>query len=306
MTKKLTYLILTFVVCVVGNLRAQQTAVFSEYNYNPFLINSAYAGMLSSTELSATHSGFISEVTGSPRTLSLTVNSPLRDGKVGLGAGFLQDEVGVSKNSTFFAAYSYKIFFDFESNRPYWQLYQPGVLSFGITAGLQQFKEDLLSLGIMDDPNFSENINATIPTVGISFLFNHAQFFAGISAPNVLGDKLASRDDLNLSNPVYGYFGYRFFTSMFEEIMIKPNVLLKYEDGAPLQADLNIAASFKNKIEVGAGYRTSSSINLLAGVYFLKNLRFIYNYNIALKESPFGNTHGLALSYLFGDGYQID
>ena len=306
MTKRTINATITLLISVIGLCSAQQTAVFAEYNYNPFVINAAYAGMLPSTEINANHSGFTSDITGSPRTLALTINTPFSDGKVGLGAGFIQDEVGVSKNSNFFAAYSYKIFFDFESRRPYWQLYQPGVLSFGITVGMQQYKEDLVSLGIMDDPNFSENIDATIPTVGVSFLFNHAQFFAGVSAPNVIGDKLASRDDLNLTNPIYGYFGYRFFTNILEEVMLKPNLLLKHENGAPLQADINLAASFKNKFEIGAGYRTTSSVNLLAGIYFLKNLRLIYNFNIALNDSPFGNTHGLALSFLFGEGYVLN
>ncbi len=284
---------------------SQQTAVYPEYNFNPFIINSAYAGALPSTEATITNTGF-SSFEGSPRNFSLSFHSPLRDGKVGLGAGFIRDQIGVTTNTNFFAAYSYKIFFDFEDNRPYWQVYQPGVLSFGIQVGVQQFQDNLLDLGIMNDPNFAENIDATIPTVGVGILFNHARFYAGVSAPNIFGDQLASRDDLDLSNPVYGYFGYRFFTNIFEEMMIKPNMLLRYEQGAPLQADLNLAVSFKNKFEIGAGYRTSSSINLLAGVYLIRNMRLIYHYNMAVKDSPIGNTQGLMLSYRFGDGYAID
>ena len=88
--------------------------------------------------------------------------------------------------------------------------------------------------------------------------------------------------------------------------MIKPNVLLKYENGAPLQADLNVAVSFKNKFEIGGGYRTSSSLNLLAGVYLFDSVRFVYNYNLSTNKSPLGNTHGFVLSYQFGEGYAID
>ncbi len=282
---------------------AQQTATFPEYNYNPFIINPAYAGMLSTTEITAANLGFARSLEGSPKNFSLSFNAPLNEGKVGLGAGFVRDEIGVTTNTNFFAAYSYKIFFDFDDNRPYWQVYQPGVLSFGITAGIQQFQDNLLELNIPNDPNFAENINATIPTIGVGFLFNHSRFYAGVSAPNILGDKLATRDDLDFSNPVYGYFGYRFYTTIFQEMMIKPNLLLKYEEGAPLQADINLAVSFKNRFEIGAGYRTSSSINLLAGVYLIKNFRLIYHYNMAIKDSPLGNTHGLMLSCRFGEGY---
>lgn len=284
---------------------AQQTAVFPEYNYNPFIINSAYAGLLPTTEATATNTGF-SSFEGSPKNFSLSFHTPLNDGKVGLGAGVIRDEIGVTTSTSAFAAYSYKIFFDFKDDRPYWQIYQPGTLSFGITAGIQQYQDNLLDLGIMDDPNFSQNINATIPTIGVGFLFNHARFYAGISSPNVLGDRLASDENLELNSPIYGYFGYRFYNNRFEDFMLKPSVLIKSEKGAPLQIDTNIAVSYRNRFELGAGYRTSSSVNLLAGLYLIKNFRLIYHYNMALKDSPLGNTHGIMLSCRFGNGYAKD
>ncbi len=289
-----------------ATLFSQQTPTFSEYNYNPFIINSAYAGLTQNTEIAISNSGYFNEFDGSPRSFTLSGQGQINRGKVGLGAGIIRDQIGVTTSTSFFGAYSYKIFFDFESNRPYWQHYYPGVLSFGITAGIQQFQDNLLELGIMDDPNFSQNINATIPTVGLGFLFNHASFYVGASVPNVLGEALASDDNLNLSNPIYGYFGYRFFNNIFEDIMIKPNVLLKYENGAPLQADINLATSFKNKFEIGTGYRTSSSINFLVGTYLFDSVRFIYNYNMAFNDSPLNNTHGFVLSYQFNEGYAID
>ena len=293
-----------------NSISGQQTAVFPEYNFNPFIINSAYAGLLPTTEATLTNSGFFNSIDGSPKNFSLSFHTPINvgraKGKIGVGAGLIRDQIGVTTSTSAFVAYSYKIFFDFKDDRPYWQIYQPGTLSFGITAGVQQYQDNLLDLGIMNDPNFSQNINATIPTIGIGFLFNHARFYAGISTPNLLGDSLASDDNLDLKSPVYGYFGYRFYNNRFEDFMLKPSVLIKSEKGAPLQIDTNISLSYRNRFEVGAGYRTSSSINLLAGVYLFNNLRFIYHYNMALKDSPLGNTHGLMLSYRFGKGYIND
>ncbi len=298
----LPVLLLSFLLLAM-NANGQQTAAFPEYNYNPFLINSAYAGMLPDAEISIGNSGFFNQIEGSPKNFSLSLHTPLSDGKIGVGAGIIRDQIGVTTNTNVFAAYSYKIFFDFKDDRPYWQIYQPGVLSFGITAGIQQFQDNLLELGIVDDPNFSENITATVPSIGVGFLFNHSRFYTGVSVPNILGDQLANRDDLRLSNPIYGYFGYRFFTNRYQEIMVKPNVLLKYEKGAPFQADINVAFSYKNKFELGAGFRTSSSANLLAGIYLFDSIRLIYHYNIALKQNPLGNTHGFLLSYRFGEGF---
>ncbi len=305
MTKnKFSAFIAIALLCIAFS-NGQQTPIFTEYNYNPFIINSAYAGMTKSPEFSISNSGFFNQFEGSPRSFSLSGHGSLNRKKVGIGAGILRDEIGVTKSTSFFAAYSYKIFFDFKSNRPYWQLYDAGVLSFSITAGLQQYQNNLTQLGIIGDPNFSQDINASIPTVGIGFLFNHASFYAGFSSPNVLGDALATEDNIELKSPYYGYLGYRFFNNRFKDLMIKPNALLKYENGAPLQVDLNIAISFRNKFEIGTGYRTSSAINLLAGIYLFDNVRAIYNYNLATNDSPLGNTHGFILSYQFGDGYSI-
>lgn len=289
-----------------SKLQAQQTPLFAEYNYNPYLINTAYAGLAPSTEISLSNTGFFNQLEGSPRSFALSLHTPLNRGIVGLGAGFIRDEIGVTTSTNAFATYSYKIFFDTKKNRPYWQIYTPNSLSFAITGGLQQYQDNLLDLGIMGDPNFAQNINASIPTIGLGILLNLADFHVGLSAPNILGDTLATDDNLDLSNAYYGYIGYRFYSNIFEEIMIKPNVLGKYENGAPFQVDLNIALSYKNRFELGTGYRTNSSINLLAGVYLLKNIRAIYNYNLAFNDNPLGNTHGIVVSYLFGEGYHRD
>ncbi len=298
-------IIILFIGLGFCKVTAQQTPNFAQYNYNPFILNAAYAGLSNNTEISISNEGYFNSIEGSPRSFSLSGHGTINRNKVGIGAGILRDKIGVTTNTTFFAAYSYKIFFDFKSNRPYWQQYNAGVLSFGLTAGVQQYQDNLSELGLTNDPNFAENIDATIPTIGISFLFNHASFFVGFSTPNILGDALASQDNINLNSPYYGYFGYRFFNNRFKDLMIKPSLLLKYEDGAALQADINLALSIRNKFEVGMGYRSSNAINFLAGIYLFDSTRFIYNYNIVTNDSPLGNTHGFILSYQFGDGYKI-
>ncbi|TDS12540.1 type IX secretion system PorP/SprF family membrane protein [Maribacter caenipelagi] len=291
---------------LINNTMAQQTPTFSEYNYNPYLVNSAFAGLAPSAEIGISNTETFNQFEGSPKSFALSFHTPLNRGKIGLGAGLIRDEVGVTTSTSVFATYSYKIFFDTKKNRPYWQIYTPNSFSFSISPGVQQYQENLLELGIMDDPNFAMNINATIPTLGLGFLLNLADVYVGFSTPNVIGDMLVSDDNVEIYVPYYGYLGYRFFSSKFEELMIKPNLLLKYENGAPFQADVNIAVSFRNRFELGTGYRTNSSINLLAGVYLFKNIRAIYSYNLATNDSPLGNTHGIIATYRFGEGFSRD
>nr|WP_246615784.1 PorP/SprF family type IX secretion system membrane protein [Aquimarina litoralis] len=214
---------------------AQQTPVFADYNYNTLLINPAHAGFYSNTDITLTNRGYLNQFEGSPRNIGLVFNSPLKSEKVGLGAGFISDEIGVTRTTNLFASYAYKLIFDHNYNRARWWSYNPNVLSFGITAGALLFNENLQELGIQNDPNFENNINTTIPTIGIGILYNRERIYIGFSAQNVLGTSLASGDDVAIETPYYAYMGYRFFATRFQEVMIKPNVLLKYVSGAPLQ-----------------------------------------------------------------------
>ncbi len=305
MKKKYIYII-TIVVSsgFLCSLSAQQTPVFANYNYNTVIINPAHAGFYPNPEVTLTNRGYLNTIDGSPRNIGLLFNSPLHSEKTGLGAGVFSDQVGVTTTTNLFGAYSYKIFFDHNYNRARWWSYNPHVLSFGITAGATIYDENLLELGIQNDPNFANNINTTIPTLGIGILYNRNNMYLGFSAPNVLGDSLSSEDNINLKAPYYVYTGYRFFASRFEEILINPSALVKYVSGAPAQLDLNTMLSYKNKIEVGGGYRTNASINILAGLYISDHLRLIYNYNQMLRNAPVNTTHGIILSYRLGDGFR--
>ncbi|WP_103071196.1 PorP/SprF family type IX secretion system membrane protein [Aquimarina sediminis] len=289
--------------CLYNLIFAQQTPVFANYNYNTVVINPAHAGFYQNSDITITNRGYLNQVDGSPRNIGLTFNSPLRSNNMGLGAGIYSDQVGVTTTTNVFGAYSYKLVFDHNYSRARWWSYNPNVLSFGITAGVTFYNEDLLSLGIANDPNFVSNINTLVPTLGVGILYNRDRIYLGVSSPNVLGSSLSSENNINIVNPVYAYSGYRFFATRFEEVLITPSVLIKYVSGAPLQADFNTTVNYRNQIEMGAGYRTNSSMNFLVGFHVSNHLRLMYNYNHALRNTPINNTHGIILSYRLGEGF---
>lgn len=304
MKKKDHILWLLFSCTLTLSVVAQQTPTFAEYNYNPFIINAAYAGVLDGAEITLSNAGLGGQdFQGAPSSLSLTANTPLRNQKMGLGAGYIRDKIGVTTSTRLFAAYSYKVILN-DNAYPYWKLYDRSFVSFGITAGALIYDQDLLSLGIQNDPDFATNINTTLPNVGIGALFGQGNFFIGASMPNVLGNDIFNQDNLKLSNPIYGYTGYNFATNRFNEYIVKPSLLFKYEQGAPVQVDMNLALSVKNIFEIGAGFRTSNTFSASAGFYVFKNMRILYNYSQGTTASPLGNTHGILLSYKIGEGYK--
>lgn len=278
----------------------QQTPLFAAYHYDPFLINPAYSGMAKGSVISFNHNRYTRNIEGTPSSSALSFHTPLANDKMGVGATILDDRIGVASATTATLAYSYKIYFDHQQNRPYWAVYDQNVFSFGMTAGVQRLHENLLELGVEGDPEFANNLSETIPVIGAGVLYNRVGFYLGLSIPNLLGNRFASRDNLNLSTPVYGYFGYRFFTDLYKENMITPSMLVKYEKGAPVQIDANVSAALKNRFEIGAGYRTNSSVNFLLGFYPVEQLRLVYQYSVGLNHPVLGNNHGFALSYAFG------
>ena len=296
--------ILVIYLCII-DVSAQQTQSFSEYNFNPFIINSAYAGFENATEITVSSNSALTQFEGSPRNLALTINSPLNSNQIGVGGGIIRDQIGVTSITSIYGAYAYKIPFDLKKDRPAYEIFNENVISFGITAGVQFYNDNLLELGIDDDENFNENIRSTIPIVGAGFLWNTAQFYAGLSSPNLIGS-ITANNQIQLKNTYYAYAGYRFFTTPFNKVQIKPSVLTKYEDGAPLQVDINTTLNYNNKIEFGIGYRTTSSANVFVGLYAFNKLRFVYNYTQTFGNSVLTNTHGLMLSYHMNKGYKFD
>ena len=288
-----------------NSIYAQQTPLFADYYYNQVLINPAHSGYYQDTEATISNFGFSEQVDGSPRTFSGVISTNFLDNTIGLSGGVINDEIGVTSATTIFASYAYKIIFDHHYNRARWWDYNPNVLSFGLTTGLLLFDENLSALGIADDPEFQNNVSVTVPTFAFGALFNHDNLYVGFSVQNLFSDSIASSDqNINIDTPFYLYGGYNWYLNRFEEFRFQPSILTKYVSGAPAQVDFNFSVNYKNSIEIGAGYRSSSSFSGLIGLHFLKNWRFAYSYNTFTGgTSPIQNTNGLILTYRSGKGF---
>jgi len=304
MKSKINIILVLFIIIIfLERAYAQQTPVFSSYNYNTVLINPAHAGYYSDLDLAMTTNGYFNSVEGSPKNFDLSVNKLTWGEKIGLAVGISHDQIGVTNTTNFFTSYSYKIYYDSDYKYGKWWAYDPNIISFGVTAGAMIYNENLTQLGIENDPKFQENVNSFTPTFGVGFLYNRDHIYFGLSSPNLLNSTFNSSNNTNLKNVYYSYFGYKFFTNRFEEVLINPSLLFKYVEGAPFQADLNLLINYKNKVEFGGGYRTSKTLNLLAGFHLSDNFRVICTYNKSIDNVVIPDTFGLVLNYRAGKGF---
>lgn len=250
-------------VLSVSESKAQQDPQYTQYMYNTVAINPAYAGNRGVTSIVGLHRSQWVGLDGAPRTQSLSVHSPVGEGKVGLGLSIVNDALGPAQETYIGADFSYTI-----------DTGEEGRLSFGLKAGGHILDVDFTQLNIFDvtDPRFSQNIdNKFSPIVGTGIYYHTDNFYLGLSAPNLI--QTQHFDESNNSNGAsfiaeerinyYGIMGYTFDLS--DRVKFKPSTLVKVVSGAPLQVDLTANFLLLEKLHLGAAYRWSAALSGLVG-----------------------------------------
>lgn len=255
--------LLAIVFASTSQVKAQQDPQYTQYVYNTVAINPAYAGNRGVTSIVGLHRSQWVGLDGAPRTQSLSIHSPIGEGKVGLGLSLVNDALGPAQETYIGVDFSYTI-----------NTSDEGKLSFGLKGGGHLLDVDFTRLTLFDstDPNFSQNIdNKFSPIIGAGLYYHTDRFYAGISAPNLIqtehfedsnnsnGGSFVAKERINY----YGILGYTFDIS--DQVKFKPSTLVKAVSGAPLQVDLTANFLIREKFHLGAAYRWSAAFSGLVG-----------------------------------------
>ena len=253
------------IVALIGgcfSAEAQQDPQYTQYMYNTVAINPAYAGNRGVTSIVGLHRSQWVGLDGAPRTQSLSVHSPIGEGKVGLGLSIVNDALGPADETYVGVDFSYTI-----------NTSDTGKLSFGLKGGGHILDVDYTKLNLFnpDDASFARNIdNKFSPVVGAGLYYHTDNLYVGLSAPNLLQtDHFESSVD-NAESFIaeerihyYGIVGYTFDLS--ENLKFKPSTLLKAVAGAPLQVDLSANVLMYKKFHAGLAYRWSAALSAMVG-----------------------------------------
>jgi type IX secretion system PorP/SprF family membrane protein len=290
----LSCLLIFALLLISDSIYAQQDALFTQYMFNGLVINPAYAG--SQDALSATFAARKQWVgiDGSPSTQTLTAHSPLKNEKVALGLSFISDNISVTHQYGVNAIYAYRLLLK-DGNK----------LSFGLQAGFTQFKSQYSQLATRtaNDPSFSsDQVSGLLPNFGTGIYYSTHKFYAGFSVPhlisNLLNDTTVSRNSVQRRHYIL-HSGYVFTLS--HDLKLKPSVLIKAIEGAPVQIDLNTNLLIREVLWLGVSYRSFSSLNFLTQVQITDQLRFGYSYDISVNKLNALNmgSHEIMLNYNF-------
>ena len=292
MKKTINSSLIVLLILTTNTLFAQQDPSFTLYQYNMNVINPAYAGINAYSEVNLNFRSQWANLEGSPETQSMSFGMPVND-KIGFGLSVVNDDVFVLNETDVYLDFSYRI-----------QLAESTNLYMGLKAGGSFINIDLNSLGIMNDPVFTENVSRLNPNVGIGFLLKGEKFYINFAAPSLLKSKRYEKDGLvvtNATNMPHAYVGAGYNFSLNDNIDFKPSMMSRFVSGAPLSLDLTATFDIYKKVELGMSYRLDESISGI-GLFKLSDwMHFGYAYEattINIEDYSDG-THEVILQFKF-------
>lgn len=186
-----------------------------------------------------------------------------------------------------------------------------GGLSLGISIGYVQYRlrsseTQPLQQG---DPLLSADQTQWAPDVGFGLYyfqkFEHSKFFyVGASVPQSFQLDLTFRNmdnafSLQRVRHYYGVIGFYHFPTNYT--FIEPSIWIRYVEGVPFSADLNVRWQPEERFWVGGGVGTSKSVHFEFGLRLgvEKNYKIAYSADIGFNDySPFfGSSHEIHLGY---------
>ncbi len=263
----------------VTAIHSQQDAQYTQYMYNMNIINPAYAGSQETLSIGVFGRSQWVGIEGAPRTLTASIHAPIKR-NVGLGFSVITDEIGPVKEQNIFADFSYTL-----------QTSNNSSLAFGIKGGFTFLNANLslLDLGdnIPDDLFTNNSLNRTTANFGAGAFFYTDRFYIGVSMPNMLKSLHFKRKGGVIYKAMENmhYFitsGLVFQTS--DNLKLKPSVLLKAVNGAPLSIDLSGNALINEKFELGVSWRVDDSVSAMFNFLVSPSTRIGYAYDYTLSN----------------------
>ena len=269
--------IFTFVLLLGSLSFAQQMPQFTQYMYNTISINPAYAGSREALSIVGLHRSQWVGFKGGPITQTLSIHSPTRNDRIGLGLSFIEDDLGPENFTYLYGDFSYAIPTGVD-----------GKLAFGIKGGFTQYS---LDNNFRDYESFDPAIygieNRWSPNVGLGIYWSTNRMYAGLSVPRILNTDKNGANGYKALDRLSYYFTVGGVLDVNENIKFKPATLVKATNGAPISIDLTANFLFYEKLWLGGSYRinnAAASIGGLVDFQISRQLRVGYAYEKPTSE----------------------
>jgi type IX secretion system PorP/SprF family membrane protein len=299
MKNKISILVL---MLISGISYAQQDAQFTQYMYNTMAINPAYAGLRERMSIFALHRTQWVGIDGAPTTDNVAIHTPINGSNLGIGLSILNDKIGPSNESDVAVNLSYNI----KTSEKY-------TLSFGLKGSVNLLDIDFNKLTYLPTNNSVDaNIDKKLsPNIGAGlYLFSDNSYF-GFSIPNFIETKHFDRyagsgaSTYISKEQLHYYFTAGYVYDLTGDVKIKPSVLAKMTQGAPLQVDVSTNFLINDKFVIGGAYRWSAAVSAMVGFQASDSWFIGYGYDFETTRLTHYNSgsHEIFLRYEIFNSY---
>jgi type IX secretion system PorP/SprF family membrane protein len=258
--------------------------------FNNLALNPAYAGADEAMSITALGRSQWSGFENAPATQSLAAHSLVFD-RVGLGLSFVNDKIGVHRNTNIMGSYAYHL-----------RAGQRAFFSLGLEMGVINFKSDYVSLGVTNDPKAMGVIRGSRFNLGAGLYYRSPTLDLGFSAPGLLSRKVAISDTtaVQFASPdILLYSRYR--VKLNDRYTFQPAMLVKYFPGLPVSVDVNASIIYARVATAGISWRSNESVDVLMKLQITPRMElgYAYDYPIAKAASLSSASHEIMLHYVF-------
>ena len=270
---------------------AQQDPQYTHYMYNTLSVNPAYAGQRETLSVVGLHRSQWVGIDGAPMTQSLSIHSPLRNERIGLGLNIVSDALGPARETFIDANFSYTIPLNANDLK----------LSFGVKGGLHMLDTDW-SKGLYQNPDvlFNSNLNLISPMIGAGVYMHTRKWYLGLAVPNFVDtDHYDDFQESVATEQMHFYFIGGYVFNLSETTELKPAFLIKGVSGAPLIADVSANFWFQKKLTAGLAWRWDDSVSALVGLQVSPGMFIGYSYDMTTTglNNYNSGTHEITLRF---------
>lgn len=312
------FVLLIVITIIVLHAKAQQDAQFSQYIFNGVYINPAYAGYKEDMFIQSYFRSQWVGLTGAPKSFAIAADNSYQDGSVGLGLTLASDQIGAQSTLSGYLNYAYRIRVGQD---------ETSHLAFGLAAGMTQVGIDGTKLNAIQPGDQAIPVvsqSRILPDANFGVYYANSNYFAGLSATNILARFLNNDTERNLLVPVpqpHFYLTAGTLIAVNEDVRIKPVFLIKDDLKGPTTLDMDGFLLLNERINFGAFYRSSiklypknnlqndlpsqNAFGIIAEFFATSSIRIGYSYDQSLNKLSSYNygSHELSVGfYINGNG----
>ncbi len=296
-------LIPLFVLLGIGILcYSQQPMQVSQYMFNKYQLNPAYAGLDYSLSITGLYRSQWNEFANAPLSQNINAHLPMYILNGGIGVNVANEQIGYFNNTMGTVSYNYvyESFF--------------GLLSFGAKAGFIQSRLNNAALKTPDGNyeglviNHNDPILTSLPQSGVGVLYGAGVYIVGNFGEGGISIAQTPSNNISLDGtkvalmPLMNVYAQTDI-EINDQISISPVLLVK-TDFVEVQTDISAIVKLSGNIFGGIGVRgysprTLDAATLLAGWRFNEHYTLSYAYDIGLSalRSAHAGTHEILLNY---------